>query len=141
MALITNPDVYSLKLNGDGVYEDDIPCSNYFTNIPRGIRCPCNNNYFQSRQNLVSHAKSAIHKKWIETQNTNRNNHYAELETEKKTVREQKIIIAQMQREIAKLEHEKRELLKTIHLITDINRMPVAPSAVQQDIEDLMNFD
>lgn len=140
MALITDSDVYSLKMNAEGLYEDDIPSTSYFTN-EKQLKCPCNHNHFKVRACLVSHTKTAIHRKWIESQNANRNNHHAELEAEKKTVREQKIMIAQMQRDIAKLEREKRDLLKTIHIISDITRIPDAYTPVQQEMADLMNFE
>lgn len=141
MALITDPDVYSLKINSDGLYEDDIPSSSHFANDTQ-LRCPCNNGMFRSRQCLASHTKTGIHKKWIETQNANRNNHSAELEEEKKTTREQKIRIAQMQREITQLQYEKRELLKTISFLSNniINRMPSAEQPQEQEMEDLINF-
>lgn len=143
MALITEPDVYSLKLNSSELYEDDIPSASYFAN-DKQLRCPCNHNQFRSRQCLVSHTKTGIHKKWIETQNANRNNNSNELEQEKKTSRQQKIQIAQMQREITQLQYEKRELLKTISFLSNniINRMSVpTENQQQQEMEDLMNFE
>jgi hypothetical protein len=79
--------------------------------------------------------------------NANRANYFTELDAEKKVVRDQKIMIAQMQRDMAKLEREKRDLLKTIHLLSDITRYPVDSSASSpsfgqnQEMEDLMNFE
>jgi hypothetical protein len=142
MALITDPDVYSLKLNSDGFYEDDIPSTGYFSN-DKQLKCLCNNNQFRSRVNFVSHTKTGIHKNWIETQNANRNNHSAELEEEKKNNREQKIRIAQMQREITQLQYEKRELLRTIRFLSDniINRLPDVVAPQQEEMADLMNFE
>ena len=138
--LLTESDVHSLKLNEEGLYVDDMPSSGHFANN-RQMKCPCNNNYYKSRPCLLAHTKTAVHKKWIETKNANRNNHHTELEAEKKTVREQKILIAQMQRDIAKLEREKRDLLKTIHIISDITRIKEENPQEQQEMEDLMNFE
>jgi hypothetical protein len=93
--------------------------------------------------NFVSHTKTGIHKNWIETQNANRNNHSTELEEEKKNNREQKIRIAQMQREITQLQYEKRELLRTIRFLSDniINRLPDVVAPQQEEMADLMNFE
>ena len=143
MSLITDSDVYSLRINNDGLYEDDIPSSNYFTN-EKQLKCPCNHNQFKSRYCLVSHTKTVIHKKWIETQNANRNNHHACLEEERKIVREQKIVIAQLQREILQLQNEKREFLRTIGFLSSniVSRMPPLGTKNQtEDVDDLMNFD
>lgn len=140
MALVTDSDVYSLKLNAEGLNEDDIPSTNYFTN-DKQLKCPCNHNNFKSRVCFVSHTKTVIHRKWIDAQNANRNNHQAELEAEKKIVREQKIMIAQMQRDIVKLEREKRDLLKTIRIISDITHIQEPNTPAEQEMEDLMNFE
>ena len=138
-SLITDSDFYSPGLNQEGsLYVDQIPSFNG----GREWKCPCNNHKFTSKANFTTHIKTNGHKRWLENLNANRINYFTELDSEKKQVREQKIMIAQFQREIAKLENEKRELLKMVHLLSDINRMPPAVATTQQqDIEDLMNFD
>ncbi len=139
MSLITDSDEYSPGVTNDGSYVNQIP---NFNNRPQGIRCPCNNHVFHARQNFVTHIKSDIHKKFIESLNANRNNHAAELETARQVIKDQKIIIAQRdtaiaQRDtaIAKLENETRKLFRTIHLITGIT------TTTRTDAEpDLINF-
>ena len=140
MSLITDSDLYEPGLNQEGsLYVDQIPS---FNNRPNGLRCPCNHHNFTTKTGFSTHIKSTGHKRWLENLNANRVNYFTELDAERKLVREQKIMIAQFQRDICKLEHERRELLKTIHLLSDITRMPtVAAAAQQQEMEDLMNFE
>jgi len=128
MSLITDSDDYSPGVNNDGLYVDQIPSFNGRT---QGIRCPCNNHIFPSRQNLVTHIKTAGHKRWIENLNSNRANYFTELDAERQTVRQQKIIIA-------KLEREKCELMRMIHTLSAIN---AAEASQSNNNVDLMNFD
>jgi hypothetical protein len=140
MSLITDSDLYEPGLNQEGsLYIDQILS---FNNRPNGLRCPCNNHTFTTRTGFATHVKSTGHKRWMDNLNANRTNYFTELEAMKKLVREQKIMIAQFQRDVAKLEYERRELMKTVHLLSDITRMPVAAAtAQQQEMEDLMNFE
>jgi len=115
MSLITDSDEYSPGVSPDGTYTDQMPS---FHGKPQGFRCPCSNKSYSSRTLLSSHVKTATHKKWIESLNANRTNYFADLEKERQIVKEQKIIIAQMQREVCKLEHEKRKLIEMIHFLT-----------------------
>jgi hypothetical protein len=115
MSLITDSDEYSPGVSSDGTYMDQMPS---FHGKPQGFRCPCSNKSYSSRTLLSSHVKTATHKKWIESLNANRTNYFADLEKERQIVKEQKIIIAQMQREVCKLEHEKRKLIEMVHFLT-----------------------
>jgi len=129
MSLITDSDDYSPGVNNDGVYVDQIPSFNGRT---QGIRCPCNNHIFPSRQNLAIHIKTAGHKRWLENLNSNRANYFTELDAERQTVRQQKIIIA-------KLEREKCELMRMIHTLSAINTAEASQS--NNNNVDLMIFD
>ena len=144
MSLITDSDLYSPGMNQEGnSYIDQIPS---FNNKPTGLRCPCNQHVFATRSSFVTHIKSTGHKRWMDNLNANRSNYFSELDAEKKIVRDQKILIAQMQRDMARLEREKRDLLKTIHLLSDITRSrnPTMDDTIltqQPEMEDLMNFE
>lgn len=134
MSLITDSDDYSPGISNDGSYVDQIPS---FNNKPQGLRCPCNNHVFHGRTNFATHIKSDRHKKWLESQNANRNNHAFELEKERQLVKEQKIIIAKLELEVAKLERNMLKMTEMIHILSDINRK-VSP---QQEITlDLLDF-
>lgn len=128
MSLITDSDEYSPGVNNDGMYVDQIPS---FNNRQQGIRCPCNNHVFAARQNFAIHIRSGGHKRWLENLNSNRANYFTELDAERQTVRQQKIIIA-------KLEREKCELMRMIHTLSAIHN---AGEPTQLNNVDLMNFD
>lgn len=118
MSLITDSDDYSPGITNDGVYIDQIPS---FNNKPQGLRCHCNNHIFHCRANFATHIKSDRHKKWLESQNANRNNHAVELEQERQVVKEQKIIIAKLELEVARLERNMMKMTEMIHILSDIN--------------------
>lgn len=133
MSLITNSDDYSPSINNEGNYIDHIPS---FNNYPQGLRCPCTHHIFHSRSNFATHIKCANHKKWIESLNSNRANYFVELEKERQLVKEQKIIIAQKDFEITKLEREKHKMLEMIHFLSNVNRPREPPLSSQQDLLD-----
>jgi hypothetical protein len=138
MSLITDSDEYFPR-NTNGVYIDFIPS---FHTHPQGLRCPCTGKPYSTRSVFSSHVKTVIHKRWIEALNTNSTNHYEELEKEKQICREQKIIIAQMERDIAKLEREKLSMLETIHILSNMNKTPTNTNTNADSSQiDLIDFD
>jgi len=90
---------------------------------------------FHARANFVTHIKSDRHKKWLESLNSNRNNHAVELEKERQLVKEQKIIIAKLEIEVARLERNMLKMIEMIHILSDINRKPT-----QETTLDLLDF-
>lgn len=131
MELATTFDNYTLTVGADGSYEDRI---GPFSAHPQGLKCPCNGRHYATRASMVNHIRTDNHQKYKDSLNANRGNHAAELDTARQNIKEYKIIIAQRDMAIAKLEHEKRELIRTIHLLTGITttRTDAAP--------DLINF-
>jgi hypothetical protein len=125
MALVTDSDNYSPGMDESGQYVDQIPS---FRDIPQGIRCPCNGNTFCTRASFVAHTKTACHRQWLENHNRNRQNYFQELEQAMRIIHQQKILIAQ-------LEREKNDLRRTIHILS--TPMPPQPNT---DI-DLLEFD
>ena len=142
MSLITDSDDYSPGISNDGSYVDQIPSFNQrygsLDNKPQGLRCPCNNHVFHGRTNFATHIKSERHKKWLESQNANRNNHAVELEKERQLVKEQKIIIARLELEVARLERNMLKMTEMIHILSDINRK--TPLTQQETTLDLLDF-
>lgn len=140
MSLITDSDEYCPIANQDGVYVDALPS---FHNRPQGFRCPCSNKSYTTRTLLSSHIKTIIHKNWIESLNTNRTNYFAELEKERQVVKEQKLIIARMERDIIKLQNEKRKFMETIHFLSNVTssvreREDIADAAAELDLLDFL---
>ena len=101
MSLITDSDEYSPSISQDGSYIDH---KNFVFSTFYKVRKDSN-----SLLSTENHKDSAVHaainvtqrafyfphKKWIESLNANRTNHFADLEKEYQLVKEQKIIIAQ----------------------------------------------
>ena len=117
MSLITDSDDYSPGMHTDGTYIDHIPC---FTNLPQGVRCTCNYHTFTTRKSFITHTKSMTHKGWLERLNANRTNYFVELEKERQIVHQQKIIIAKMELDIARLEREKQRIMEMVHVLSDM---------------------
>jgi inner membrane protein involved in colicin E2 resistance len=102
MELVTEPDIYSPSIDDMGNYVDKIPS---FTIIKKGIQCPCasRKEKIYDKHNVFSqHIKTKHHKKWLQELNTNRANHYIENETLKTTLQNQRLIIANLEKEIQK---------------------------------------
>jgi len=60
----------------------------------------------------------------LESLNSNRTNYFAELEKERQLVKEQKVIIAKLELEVARLERNMLKMTEMIHILSDINRKP-----------------
>lgn len=110
--LITEPDLYSPVMEEDGNYVDKIP---NFKDKAQGLRCPCNNNVFSTRQAFSAHTKTRCHKQWLEQHNANRMNYLQELEQAKRLIHNQKLIIAQFELDNNHLRHTIRILSMTQH--------------------------
>ena len=136
MSLITDSDDYSPGINNDGSYVDQIPS---FNNKPQGLRCPCNNHVFHGRTNFATHIKSDRHKKWLESQNANRNNHAVELEKALQLIKDQKLIIAKFEVDNARLENNMLKMTEMIHILSDINRKVNTESTPSTTL-DLLDF-
>jgi len=103
MALILDPDTYSPSIGDDGSYIDQIPSGAHFKH--GGIRCPCTrtDKVYMTRQSFGLHVKSATHQRWLQNLNANRANHLTELEEARRTIDQQKRIIAQLEHEVSGL--------------------------------------
>jgi hypothetical protein len=56
-----------------------------------------------TRQSFGLHVKSATHQRWLQNLNANRANHLTELEEARRTIDQQKRIIAQLEHEVSGL--------------------------------------
>jgi hypothetical protein len=100
MELVVEPDIYTPSIDYNGNYTDKIPSFNI---IKKGLLCPCGSRkdkIYETQQMFSSHIKSKIHQKWIENLNLNKTNYYVENEKMKSTVKNQQIIIAELQKEL-----------------------------------------
>jgi excinuclease UvrABC helicase subunit UvrB len=100
MDIALEPDDYTPSIDDVGNYVDKIPS---FNNIKIGLRCSCGSRkdkYYASHAIFASHIKTKIHKKWLNDLNLNKANYYVENEKNKETIRNQQLIIANMDKEM-----------------------------------------
>ena len=100
MELITEPDIYIPSIDENGNYIDKTPS---FNNLKNGIRCPCGarkDKKYDGISNFNAHIKTKAHKKWLEDLNLNKKNFHAENIQLKDTISNQKLIIAQLEKDI-----------------------------------------
>jgi len=129
LELSLQPDIYEPILDESGNYIDEIPASNKFTNGV-GITCPCgtrSNHPYRKRSIFITHTSSLKHQKWLQNINNNKKNYYSENIKLTRDNNNQKLIIANLQREnddyktlIAKLslKLEAKENVVTSDLLT-----------------------
>jgi hypothetical protein len=100
MELVTEPDLYTPCIDNDGNYVDKIPS---FHTIKKGLFCPCGarkDKIYESHTVFSNHIKTKNHKKWLEGLNTNKANFYVENEKLNELVKNQRFIIAKLQKDV-----------------------------------------
>jgi hypothetical protein len=130
MELITEPDFYSPSMDDRGNYIDKIPSFHFLhlwtikppTNrqlishkgngyqaieiaegVKKGLQCPCGarkDKVYETHTIFSNHCKTKMHQKWIAHLNQNKMNYFVENEILKKTVENQKLVIAKMEKEL-----------------------------------------
>jgi hypothetical protein len=110
MDLVTEADIYTPSIDETGKYVDKI--IGLFKN---SMRCPCSyhkNAIYDTRTKLKNHINTKLHQQWIDNMNANRSNHLIESIQLNETVKNQRLIIAQLQRQIDRLTNENEALKK-----------------------------
>ncbi len=103
MELVTEPDVYSPNIDGNGNYVDKIPSFNTIA-LANGLRCPCGtrkDKVYISAPLFAAHCKSKTHEKWIQDLNTNKSNFFSETQKLRELVHAQKIMIGKLELDIS----------------------------------------
>ncbi len=133
MELIVEPEIYSPSVDTAGNYVDVVPPT---TTLKNGIKCPCGGSRKNQSYNTASlfskHSKSVTHQKWLENLNNNKSNFYVETITLRKTVENQRLIIAEKDKQMSgkdliiqclteQLEREKNKNKKDTILIDLLN--------------------
>jgi hypothetical protein len=123
MDLIVEPDTYEPSIDTNGKYIDKI------TIFRNGLRCPCGAGShkvpktYETLDSFKCHTKTKGHQIWIANMNTNKQNYYVECVKLEETVRQQKVLIGQLERDVnnrskmndilvEKIEELKEQLLK-----------------------------
>ena len=97
MDLIIEPGIYAPSIDEHGNYVDMLPS---FHIIKNGIYCPCGsrkNKNYETHPKFSAHIKSQAHKKWLENLNLNKTNYYVDCNKLNELVKNQRLIIAQME--------------------------------------------
>ena len=119
MDLAVDSDIYEPSIGDDGNYSDYLPPSSKFKN---GLKCPCGarkDHVFDTRSSFSNHIKTKTHLKWLNDLNANKLNYFTECEKLKETINSQKLIIAQMEKDINLLKKEIGIKSKTIDILTE----------------------
>ena len=100
MELVAEPDFYQPSIDENGNYIDKIPS---FHIIKKGVQCPCGarkDKIYENYGVFSAHCKTKIHQKWLAHLNQNKLNYYIENEHLKKTLENQRLIIAKMENDL-----------------------------------------
>ena len=128
MELVTEAEMYTPSIDFKGNYIDKIPP---FTH---GLRCLCGarrEKVYETQPLFASHIKSKSHQKWLETLNLNRANYYVENEELKKIIKQQKMLLAQNEKDI-------KTKMKTIDFLT---QQLMANGVNTKTVDNLLDFD
>jgi hypothetical protein len=96
MALTTEPDTYVPSMDDNGNYVDRIIFNH-------SMRCLCGSRkdkVYESQTAFAAHIKTKTHVKWLECLNLNRANYYVENVSLNSTVKNQRMIIAKLEKDL-----------------------------------------
>ena len=97
MEIATQAEMYSPSIDDQGNYIDKISTFMY------GIRCPCGSRkdkVYESSSVFTTHTKTKCHQNWLKSVNLQKANYYTECEHLKETVKTQRIVIANLQKDL-----------------------------------------
>ena len=97
MDLIIEPDIYAPSIDEHGNYVDRIPS---FQNVIYGTCVSRKNKNYETHQKFSTHIKSQAHKKWLENLNLNKTNYYVDCNKLNELVKNQRLVIAQMELDV-----------------------------------------
>ena len=101
MELVVQPDVYSPSVDELGNYIDKAPAFNL---IKKGLMCPCGSRkdkVYDTSAKFTVHIKSQSHQKWLASVNANKVNYYSENLKLLETIKNQRLIIAKLEKDVS----------------------------------------
>lgn len=119
-SIATQPDIYAPSINNEGTYVDNIPPQHKFS--VSGLRCPCSirkDTVFWARQNFMSHTKTKTHQNWLCGLSLDNTNMYIKSQEMAQTIKEQKIMIARLEKEISHRDITIMTLTRQFNQLTD----------------------
>lgn len=99
MDLVVEPDIYTPSTDEAGNYIDKTPA---FYLIKKGLTCPCcsrKDKIYDTATSFTAHTKTKTHQKWLADINMNKANYYAENIKMQETIQNQRLIIAQLEKD------------------------------------------
>jgi len=99
MDLSLVPDTYVPSVDQFGNYIDKIPA--FVKTV--AIICPCGarrEKTYTTKTSFTNHIGTKTHQAWLQSLNANKSNFFAENEANKETVRMQRLLIAQLEKEL-----------------------------------------
>ena len=94
MAVALSPDTYIPGVSDDGQYIDVIPSS-----LPEsGLKCPCFDRYYYSRDKFAQHIKCKRHGSWLQQLNIDHKNYFKKCIELEQTVKQQRLLIAELEK-------------------------------------------
>jgi len=131
MELVVEPDIYSPSIDEQGNYVDKAPS---FHIIKKGIMCPCGarkDKLYETNSVFSAHCKTKMHQKWLAHLNQNKMNYYVENESLKKTVENQRLIIAKLE----------KDLQNKMVIIDFLNQQQLVNKNSSSCVTNLLDFD
>ena len=101
------PDTYSPSIDKDGNYVD-----NLYT-FTKDMYCPCSNKLYHSKYLMATHTNTKMHKNWIQTLNNDKVNYYKVNIELNDLIKNQRLIIAQLEKEL-------KQKITMIDSLTDV---------------------
>jgi len=97
--LALNPDIYEPSMDEHDNYVDKMPSKD---ELARGIRCSCftSKKVFNTSSSLRTHFGTLRHKQWLDSLNKNKTSIVTEYAKSQELVASQKLIIANLEKEI-----------------------------------------
>jgi hypothetical protein len=137
MELITEPDIYSPSIDEYGNYVDKIPSFNI---IKKGLLCPCGSRkdkFYDSHARFSTHIKTKNHQKWLTNLNLNKINYYTENEQLNQTIKNQRLIIASLEKSV------NTKIMTIDYLTQQLNKSNKDNNCIQIHavVNDLLDFD
>lgn len=138
MELVVEPDVYAPSVDDNGNYVDKMPSFNI---IKKGLSCLCGtrkDKIYQTNVSFSAHIKSKSHQNWLSGLNSNKTNYFLENQSLIETVKNQRLIIAKLEKDLS------NKILTIDYLTQHLNIINSGASEINKKnvvvVKDLLDF-
>jgi len=96
MDISLSPDTYTPGISEEGNYIDILPSF-----VPEcGLKCPCFERYYTSREKFAQHIKCKRHDTWLQQLNLEKKNYFKKCMELEQTVKQQRLLIAELDKKV-----------------------------------------